>query len=400
MKVALLGFALPPAEFQAFMQTESGMPVQTQRFGTALATALEQSDLVVSRVSVAPASDFPRNRRVLFRSRRHTDGAGTLELGFVNVLGLKHLTRYLSARRALTRWARRSGPGCVVVHGVNSALLWAALHTATGHAGIRVIPVLTDAPSLVTPYDTWLTRTLKQFDRRLIRSSLRHCDGVIALTESLAQDLAPGKPSLRMEGIATSQSRAGPGRRPAPAIDRVVYCGGLRESYGLGLLLDAVRLSSASWTLAVCGRGPMAAEIEQEAAANPRVQFRGMLTTEEIEDIYAEAALLINPRPIGETMALYSFPSKVLEYLASGRPVMSTALPTLPPDYHDHLILCPDEPGPLAATIDAFFASDPTGRERRAALARQFILTSRGTAAQGQRMADFLRGQARPGLLP
>lgn len=46
-----------------------------------------------------------------------------------------------------------------------------------------------------------------------------------------------------------------------------------------------------------------------------------------------KATLLINPRPSNEEFTKYSFPSKNLEYMASGTPLLATDLPGIPAEY-------------------------------------------------------------------
>ncbi len=158
--------------------------------------------MTVTVVSCAPVLDFPHNRRIIFRGRECARGRTRVRMfGFLNLTVLKHVTRFVSAVRAGEASHAKGNVDAVVVHGVNSALLWATLNRAK-HWQVPAVVVITDPPSLVTEYDNHLTRWLKRLDKRLIRWALVRYSGLVVLAPRLAADLAPGKPWIVMEGIA------------------------------------------------------------------------------------------------------------------------------------------------------------------------------------------------------
>lgn len=55
-----------------------------------------------------------------------------------------------------------------------------------------------------------------------------------------------------------------------------------------------------------------------------------------------QATLLVNPRKGHEEYTKYSFPSKTMEYMASGTPTIMYKLPGLPIEYEEYLVLLPD----------------------------------------------------------
>ncbi len=252
--------------------------------------------MTVTVVSSAPVLDFPHNRRIIFWGREFARGRTRGRMfGFLNLTVLKHVTRFVSAVRAGEASHAKGNVDAVVVHGVNSALLWATLNRAK-HWQVPAVVVITDPPSLVTEYDNHLTRWLKRLDKRLIRWALVRYSGLVVLAPRLAADLAPGKPWIVMEGIARELSME-PHLAHLPEFPTVVYAGGLHESYGVRDLIDAVKLSNSNWRLEFYGKGPMAAEIGRVSEENARVIFGGMLGAEQLANVYRRAALLVNPRP-------------------------------------------------------------------------------------------------------
>lgn len=396
-RVTLFGFALPDAMFEAALENDRSMPVQTHKFGWALIDSLQSAGVDVTAISCAPVTDFPHNRQLFFRGTPFVCGT-TIghSVSFVNLLGIKHLTRLRSAASISRRLARTNRPDAILVHGVNSSQIWSAIFYGR-RMDVPVAVVMTDPPSLATPYDHRFSSLLKRVDRRLILAGLQQTSGVVVLTPGLAEDFAPGKPSILMEGIAVEASvshRQGVDTAPIEGrqanIDTVVYAGGLHEAYGVANLLEATRLSRGSWCLEVYGKGPMEAEVRKAALTSERVRFGGLLNGSAVDGVLRSASLLVNPRDPDRGFVRHSFPSKLLEYLASGTPVLTTDLPTMPIDYRDHLFLSGPSATALARTIDDIMQLGPDERRHVGREARLFILRTRGIQAQGQRLQGFM----------
>lgn len=386
MRVLFLGFAVSNEMFERVLATDRGLPVQTQRFGWAVASALGEAGVDVRLLSAEPVADFPNNRRPFVRGRSfNRDGTEGRSVSFINLTGFKHITRYLAVLRAASV-LRRERFDAVLVHGVHSPFMWAALRIGKRRR-VPVVVIVTDPPSLRTPYDNRATLVLKRVDRTLISRALARMDGVVVLAPSLADEFAPGVPSLWMEGIAPPPPAA---IDPAPrARPRVVYAGGLREEYGVVDLAKAVAESRGDWEVAFYGRGPAAAIVKEIASTDDRVTFGGAVPTEELGGIYQDASLLVNPRRL-EEFTRYSFPSKLLEYMASGTPVLTTMLPNIPDAYRPHLLLSEPGPAALAQAIDDAIGRGEEELRTIGYAASEFIVATRGRKSQGARLAAFL----------
>ena len=80
-----------------------------------------------------------------------------------------------------------------------------------------------------------------------------------------------------------------------------------------------------NYYLTITGQGKECDElIRKYAFNNPRIDYRGLVPQEEYRKVIAEADILVNPRNMNYIQNQYNFPSKVIEYLASGRRIVST----------------------------------------------------------------------------
>lgn len=390
LRVAVLGGTLPDGRFQEIASNDRGERFANQRFGRSLLAALQTSDAVLLQVTAAPATDYPHNQQLIFKQRTyHDDGVDYLEVAFVNVTAIKHLTRLWSAIRHGMPEMRRHGSQVILVHGILSPFLAAAL-LASRRLGIPAVVIITDPPNVAHAFDNAFSLALKGIDGRMIRRMLPHFDGVVAVTQQVVADFAPGSPELILEGFAPEL------HLPASTTRRdrlqAVYAGGVKAAYGVDLLVQAQALPSANFDVAVYGAGPYVDEVMAAQERQPGVRYGGVVDFATLHKAYSDADVLVSARWPDLHYAPYTFPSKLLEYLATGKPVVSTRLPGIPREYWDVIVGCEPTPQSVADAI-ARAAREETveRRARRLAFAEQ-----RKPSSQGRRLVRFLRSAGRP----
>ena len=102
--------------------------------------------------------------------------------------------------------------------------------------------------------------------------------------------------------------------------------------------------------------------------------------------------MLINPRPVGESYTKYSFPSKTIEYMLSGTPLLMTQLEGVPSGYFDHVYSAGDGSfEALRAGLSEAMDATDAQRKEKGERARNFILSRCGAEQQAKRILDFLR---------
>jgi Glycosyltransferase len=122
-----------------------------------------------------------------------------------------------------------------------------------------------------------------------------------------------------------------------PDSKQILYTGTLARRYGIMNLLDAFnKIKNIDAKLIICGSGDCESEIMEAAKSNSNIIFKGLIDRKKVLQLQEEATLLVNPRtPEGEFTS-YSFPSKTIEYLASGIPTLLYKLPGIPDEYYDY----------------------------------------------------------------
>ncbi|TVT58076.1 MAG: glycosyltransferase family 4 protein [Sedimenticola thiotaurini] len=198
-----------------------------------------------------------------------------------------------------------------------------------------------------------------------------HLDGGLPLLEALEE-------SADVSGRAT---RA------------LMYMGALTEHGGAMQLARAFHsLGDQGIQLWVTGRGSND-ELEQLAEADSRIKLYGFVGQEQLHSLASRAHVFANPRPTAFAPNKLNYPSKLLHYLAYGRPVISTFTDGLSPDYRDVLIPIEEESeAGLAQTIQ--YALGMPGADYAAWCARVARFNhTRIWSQQIFRLLDWLEGE-------
>jgi glycosyltransferase involved in cell wall biosynthesis len=331
-------------------------------------------------------------------STRLLDGFPTTLLPFVNLGPAKPISAGFALLRHLLRWGRsnRGRARAILTYNVTNPPGIASV-IAGRLTGTKVFAVVADiqVPGSGLVPDTLLRR----LEFRLQRFTLPRLDGLIVLTRRMADDFAPRTPFIQVEGAVAGLPRvarsAPAGRDAIPRDEPVVlmYSGGLSELKGIPLLLDAFRLlPDQRFRLWITGTGPLSELVAASAARDPRITFWGFVEYGRVLELYQQATLLINPHSTRHASARYLFPSKLVEFLATGTPVISTcSTPEVLEEYGDVLYPLPeDSPERLAELITAVSALPPTDRDDMGARARRLVQDRKSWPVQGARVARFI----------
>ena len=104
-----------------------------------------------------------------------------------------------------------------------------------------------------------------------------------------------------------------------------------------------------------------------------------------------KASLLVNVRDPNEAFTSYSFPSKTIEYMLSGTPLLTTRLPGIPKEYDKYLILIEDNlPQTIASGIETAFRMTSEARQSLGNAAACFIAEEKNSEKQAEKILRFI----------
>jgi len=166
-------------------------------------------------------------------------------------------------------------------------------------------------------------------------------------------------------------------RRPEPRL--VLAVARLVEKKGLADLVEAaacLRRLGRPIRLELVGEGPLRRDLERAARrTGADVVFHGALPQERVFELYARAAVFCLPCVVAESGDRDGLPTSVLEAMALGLPVVTTAVNGLAEAVlHERtgLVVPERDPRVLAAALDRLLA-DPDLAAKLAAAAREHV---------------------------
>ena len=282
-----------------------------------------------------------------------------------------HLLDKVFLEKSLFLRAKELGPyDSVIFDSLNRHLGKVALRF---HSTSEIVALLTDKQKN-------LTNAKKGYVKEIL-GNVSKADASIALSEGLLETFSMvNKPHWVTEGIIEERGDA-----PIDFLDgSYLYFGGaLLPRYGIYDLIKAYEKTKPDYDLVIAGHGA-----SLEPFNNPRIKFVGQVSKQTNYALQAHAAALINPRPYDLHLDAESVPSKMLEYLASGKPVISTL--------HSKLKeLFPEEVNWVDGTLLDFFTTHLDENRKLVGLkenhSQQKLEELYGLKTQGQRIYSFLQ---------
>jgi len=350
-------------------------------------------------ISTLPIGVFPKSKRIVSAAADIdiADGVSGLLIPFINVFFLKQISIGVMNFVVLSiwLWKHRRERRFVLVYNLYPPMSYPVL-AATRLLGGKAVAVVPDFPhKLSFNFQGW-KGVLTRINVWLEAYSLSYFAGIIPFTQYVVEDFAPGRPMMIMEGgVDPTDAYIEPEPTGSPLRERICFFSGtLYDVNGIDLLLKAFHLiSDPNYRLWIFGKGPLESQVRAASQQDNRIVYWGFMSNAEVMCYQRRATVLLNARPTDQLVARYTFPSKLREYMLSGRPVITTLLPGIPKEYFDFVYPLLDEtPEGLACLLTNICEKPAFELNECGHQARKFVLQNKNWTIQGRRVYEFIRG--------
>ena len=356
----------------------------------------EATGTPVTLINNVPIPNYPNYPKIFFSKQRwrHIQGARDCNCGFINLPVLKHLSRAVTTYREIKKTVQGSEePVLLLTYDLHLGACLAIRRARKKFSNLRTCVFMPDVPNVVLQASTGGKVTASAKLRAAIKMRfIKQFDSYVFITKHL-QDVVDvsGKPFAVVEGIYNNHQPP----LDAPTTDKrvIFYSGQLNPAYGMENLLDAfVQLykDHPDHQLWLCGSGRLAEKIQALEKECPGIRYYGYVDGQRVRQLQAEATVLINPRQNTDAFTKFSFPSKTMEYLASGRPVIGYKLDGIPEEYDPYIQYVADNS--LQALQEKLLEVCALPAEKRRQIgenAREFILTKKNPKVMCARIVDM-----------
>ena len=349
MRVLFLGCCYSESQKNLFLEySKRGYQFAAQNFQEALFEGFLKNETYFRVVSVPPLSTFPfgymkpvvHSCNFYYNEVCCGESIGYVNLPFINRPVDKFVVDAIERQENIDK---TDGDLCIVVYGLHKTLMRCALKYRRKYPFVKLSIIIPDLPEFMGCNRIYKKLGLKDEDVRQVYSMINQFDSYIFLTEKMADKILRGskKPYVIVEGIFKERALLEIKKEESKVI---LYTGGLVLRYGIGDLLEAFhRIPNNDYQLWLCGGGDAEDAIREYSNKDNRIKYLGKKASEEVYKLQRKASLLVNPRHSGETFTKYSFPSKTMEYMASGTPTLMSKLECIPSEYDRYLFYFDDE---------------------------------------------------------
>lgn len=406
MKVIFLSAMFSDIESDIALSRKNNS-VSGHKFQENLLRGLAENGCDVSVINVSRVCTYPNYPRIIMRKKRRLwmDTVPGTDVGFVNVSGIRYLTAwpgvYAALRKALKE--AKNEPCVLVTFNSNLHSSVPMLLARKRHKNVMLCDVVGD---LHGPYGLYnRTKGFKGLMIRLVERIQdplgRKMDSFVFLTKYMARAMGVShKPNCIVEGMYSPEA-ACIAESAQDKIKTVFYAGAMCQEYGVDHLLRAFSMiEDENYRLWLAGDGDTVPQVAEYAAKDPRIQYLGYITPQQVAQRQSQATVLVSPRTSEREFVKYSFASKTLECLASGKPYIAHKLPCDPEEYQAHICYAADDSDQaLRDKIVEICSLSDGQREALSEKARKFVATEKSPQVMCQRIvklwASVLEGRCR-----
>ncbi len=374
------------SEAEYLSKSKCGLSNAANTFQWNLIEGIKENKEPVTIVNALPVGVYPKQYRDLILPNRTWEHKKetNYEIGSINFPFVKQYQRYRAVKKKILELQDKE----IIIYSAYEPFLRAVYCLDPSY---KVTAIITDLPEF---YDLGKSSFLHQFMRKQnnkkIARYMKRVDSFVLLTEAMKGPLQVEKrPYTVIEGICNA--------KPCEVTETteektILYTGTLHRKFGICTLLEAFSMiDDPDCKLWICGGGDSRQAVAEAAEKDKRITFFGYVTKAEVEKLQQRAALLINPRNNDGEYTKYSFPSKTMEYMLSGKPVVMYKLDGIPDEYDPYLFYV-DGTGPEAMrnAIVSFFDLPEKTREEFGRAAADFVLREKNKVVQAEKVLNLM----------
>ncbi|UDM70620.1 glycosyltransferase [Vagococcus fluvialis] len=352
------------------------------------------------KVSVPFVGAYPNNYKKLFFK--------TIEeeyISFFNFFAIKNIFRKRNLitflRKNYLSDLKKSEKELVVfVYSPHTPFIESAVNLKKIIKNVHICLIVPDLPQFMdlSNKKRVIYSFLKKIDYRRFQSNLKHIDSFVLLTEHMNEVVNPDKKEyVVIEGIVNREKSELIESIETNILmkfnlsknDYILYTGTLNEKFGiLDLVTAFLKISlHTNKKLVIAGKGDSQKIIDNLSKKNDSIIYLSQIDNSIAKVLQRNALYLVNPRKNDEDYTKYSFPSKNMEYLKAGRPVVCYKLDGISKEYNEIFEYITDT---LENKLLELFRKDVEELDRIGLQGKIFVLDNKNEEVQCEKIINLV----------
>lgn len=390
-RITFLGFAINKDDVHL------GVHVSGNRMQNGLIEALlEFYGTNLSVLSVYPVASFPKDKRIYIKSGvfKLDCGASAKRIGFINLFVLKQISQAFNVYKSLISVIRKEKSDTIICF--NPYWIFAVPLFLIPSKRIKRVCIIADIPVTIPLNYGAIKRAFRKYEIKSYYKTIKKFDGLVVLNKEVLNEFAPDLPYVVMDGgIAEDEILLPPLSECDHKWNQIVFTGALEPYNCIKEIIDAfLEADVENSNLVICGNGSLSNYVKTIASQNCSVDYHGIVTNDEAKDLQRKSGLLMNIRRPDQFAMRLTFPSKVIEYMLSGTPVLTTHINGLGEEYLDHMYTTEATVSDIAHAIKEICSLPVEDRAQKGIAAREFIVRNKTYRKHCEKIIPFIEGMS------
>ncbi len=386
-----------PKQFQAEIEKQSirGIQYAANKLQWAIVDGLSQNeDITLSLLNSLYIGSYPkRYRKLMIPTFEFDDMKNAKNIGFCNLSVFKYFSRYYGIKKEIKKWAEKDNgeEKALLIYALAMPFTNIAKYVTKHYPQIKVCIVVPDLPEYMntSASEKSLYRNLKNISIKLIKKQVNKVNRYVLLTDAMKNWFDRPIQYTVVEGIAGNIGSAEESLKKKEKT--ILYAGGIKAEYGVLELVQAfAEIGDKEWKLEIYGDGSDMEKLRIIAKDCTNILVMGSTPNEVVVERQKSVSLLVNPRK-NQPFTKYSFPSKIMEYMSSGTPMLGYMLDGMPEEYKGYFYEIEDKEGGLLDALRSVMSLSETERKLIGNKAKDFVKEHKNAKAQCSKIVNLLR---------
>ena len=371
MKEILVICGCFPKEYEEeYLDNTVGLAqIAADRLQKNIINGIKEIEGVTPYVVTAPfVGYYPNGYKKMFvkNCEYQSDNVKYKIVGFPTIKGVETYVKSVKLAHSINEWCKKSSDNRnVIIYSHYAGFMRALGKAKRKFTDINACCIITDMPELSAVRPTNFLQKCRTLPSHIMfrttYKNLPYVNYFALLSKHMATEL-----SLSKERFCVVECMCDP--ESAYSVEKntflekrkkddiyFAYSGTLDKQYGIKELLEAfTSIDDSKLHLWICGDGNGKEEMQKLMEEDHRIEYFGCLKHNEVLAFQQAADILINPRSSEGLFTKYSFPSKTIEYMLAGKPVIAYKLMGIPDEYDDYLLYVKDCKTGLADCIKKY----------------------------------------------
>lgn len=385
--------------------SKGGLPIASNVLQWNIIDGIIENGQCIDIIGVVPIGSFPQRSKKFMISKRHMTyhECDYDEIGYINISLLKSLIYEEKIKGKIKAWMSVNGNEdlTVIFYDLNKAFLNIIKWIKKNNYPVKtclIVPDLSGNLRNDMGYSKFKKLLLKLLNGDTIKNA-QNADCYVLLTEQMNTIVnKTGSPYVIVDGVVDDTFSQFPNFVGDENEKIILYAGNLSVQYNIETLIKAFEELNElkDYRLWFCGKGNAENIITDAEKRDSRIRYLGQISKSELREIGKKVSFFINPRTNNGEYTKYSFPSKNLEYLLAGRPVIAYKLDGMSDDYDDIFMYVRNgEISDIKSVL--LYAYNMTHEEiiKKGKESYDFVLKHNGAKKQAKRILAMLQGMTK-----